>query len=220
MKQTFIVKENNPKLVLFFAGWGMNEQVFADYRPHGCDLLICYDYRSLSFDADLLASYSMIRVVAWSMGVWVAEKVLPTIGVKKMYSVACNGTPYPIDDERGIALDVFQGTCSGLNDLSLWKFFRRMCGMLTSFREFEQRAPKRAIEELKQELLTINELYNSCVSTTTYAWDKVYVGMADRIFLPANQLRAWGQSTEIVCVDEAHYSEVLLRKLIEEECYG
>lgn len=220
MKQIFIVKKNNPKLVLFFAGWGMDEHVFADYRPRGCDLLLCYDYRSLSFDGKLLSSYSEIRVVAWSMGVWAAEMVLPTIEVKKMYSVACNGTPYPIDDERGIELAVFQGTYSGLNELSLWKFFRRMCGTLVSFRDFEQRAPKRTIEELKQELFVINKLYNSNRGSIAYAWDKAYIGMSDRIFLPTNQLNAWGQTVKVVCVEEAHYSEILLRKLVEEGCCG
>ena len=46
MKQHFIIKNNQKHLLLFFAGWGMDETPFLQIRPTNKDWLICYDYRS------------------------------------------------------------------------------------------------------------------------------------------------------------------------------
>jgi biotin synthesis protein BioG len=51
MKQHFIIKNNQKHLLLFFAGWGMDETPFLQIHPTNKDWLICYDYRSLEFDA-------------------------------------------------------------------------------------------------------------------------------------------------------------------------
>lgn len=215
MKQTFIVKEGNAKLIILFAGWGMDERVFADYRPQQSDLLLCFDYRSLEFDANLLAPYSEVYVVAWSMGVWAAHQLFADAQLKRNGMIAFNGTPYPVDDERGIASTVYQGTYSGLTDVSLWKFFRRMCGSAELTNLFRQRAPLRSVEELKEELLAIREQHESCLAHRCCQWDKAIIGADDRIFLPDNQLKAWQGCAEIVHCDVPHYSEDLLRELIE-----
>ena len=55
MKQHFIIKNNQKHLLLFFAGWGMDETPFLQIRPTNKDWLICYDYRSLEFDAIIFA---------------------------------------------------------------------------------------------------------------------------------------------------------------------
>ena len=82
MQQVFIIKQNNPNLLLFFAGWGMDVHPFEHFRPAHHDFLICYDYRSLHFDVSLLNGYKQIDVVAWSMGVWAATQVsFPTSAV-------------------------------------------------------------------------------------------------------------------------------------------
>ena len=53
MKQHFIIKNNQKHLLLFFAGWGMDETPFLQIHPTDKDWMICYDYRSLEFDADI-----------------------------------------------------------------------------------------------------------------------------------------------------------------------
>ena len=50
MKQVYIIKKNNPKLLLFFAGWAADETPFKQYCPQGMDYMICYDYRTLDFE--------------------------------------------------------------------------------------------------------------------------------------------------------------------------
>lgn len=69
MKQTFIIRNNGKHLLLFFAGWGMDETPFRHIHPAECDWMICYDYRSLEFDTTLIQAYSKITLIAWSMGV-------------------------------------------------------------------------------------------------------------------------------------------------------
>ena len=69
MKQRFIKKEGNSTLLLFFAGWGSDENLFAGPVQEGCDCLLCFDYKDLDFDYSLLEGYREIRVMAWSMGV-------------------------------------------------------------------------------------------------------------------------------------------------------
>ena len=43
MKQVFIKKENNPELILFFAGWGSDENLFCRDIKEGYDYMLCFD---------------------------------------------------------------------------------------------------------------------------------------------------------------------------------
>ena len=133
--------------LLFFAGWGMDETPFMHNLPPNKDLIICYDYRSLDFDSTLLSTYEGIYVVAWSMGVWAASQVLPDSNLPLKQSIAINGTPFPIDDMRGIPPAIFEGTLNNLNEATLQKFRRRMCGSGSAFQAFLEIAPQRPVEE-------------------------------------------------------------------------
>lgn len=205
MRQVYLIKEGHPCLLLFFAGWGMDENPFSGYNPAGCDWMICYDYRSLKFDYSLLKEYSSIRLIAWSMGVWAASQIFDDSLVRISESVAINGTNYPVDSEKGIDLMVFQGTLQGLNQVTLDKFFRRMCGLSPDLIAFIKKAPRRGIEELKDELRCIGE-WSAKLSPSTFRWGRAIVGSRDKIFLPACQQRAW-KNTCVEVRDIEHYSE-------------
>ena len=66
MIQKFLIKNNHPHLILFFAGWGMDETPFQQIHSSDCDWMICYDYRSLDFDDTLIQKYSHILTIAWT----------------------------------------------------------------------------------------------------------------------------------------------------------
>lgn len=71
MKQSYIIHEHHPRLLLFFAGWGADETPFKMYRPVASDFMVCYDYRTLDFDASGLEEYREInldRLVYGGMG--------------------------------------------------------------------------------------------------------------------------------------------------------
>ena len=68
MKHELIHSENSPRLLLIFAGWGMDADVFRDIRRPGYDVMVVWDYRSFFIDWSCTASYTEICLLAWSMG--------------------------------------------------------------------------------------------------------------------------------------------------------
>ena len=175
MKQYFIIKNNQKHLLLFFAGWGMDETPFLQIHPTDKDWMICYDYRSLEFDADILQEYSEITLIAWSMGVWAASQIMkqyPSLPLSQ--SIAINGTLSPIHETKGITPTIFEGTLQGLNEQSLQKFQRRMCGSAADYKAFQTVAPQRPVEELKEELAAIQKQYLS-LPPSDFAWQRATV---------------------------------------------
>ena len=214
MKQAFIIKQNNPHLLLFFAGWGMDKHPFEEYAPSNHDFLVCYDYTSLDFDYSVLSGYETVDVVAWSMGVWAASQIVGSIEQTITNTIAINGTPYPIDDNRGIPEAIFNGTLEGLNEATLKKFQRRMCGSADNFKHFQQVAPQRSVDALKEELAAIGSLYKSCPPKEV-KWSEAYIGLNDRIFPATNQQAAWKEATNISSGEESHYDEPLFKHYLD-----
>lgn len=214
MIQKFLITNNHPHLVLFFTGWGMDDTPFQQVYPNDYDWMICYDYRSLDFDETLIQKYSHITLVAWSMGVWAASQImqqLPHLPI--VQSIALNGTLYPIDDTRGISRSIFEGTLQGLNEQTLLKFQRRMCGSAAEYKEFLSVAPQRPVEELKEELAAIRCSYPA-LPPSSFTWQKAIIGKNDRIFLPENQRQAWKDKADLIEeTDAAHYQKELFDSL-------
>lgn len=244
MKQRFIIKNNQKRLLLFFAGWGMDETPFRSLHPSqalhpsdcnqttdynqsiycnqitDCDWMICYDYRTLEFDAMLLEEYIDITLIAWSMGVWVASHIMqrhPHLPVSK--SIAINGTTHPIHETKGIAPTIFEGTLQGLNEQTLLKFQRRMCSSTADYEAFRSVAPQRPADELKEELAAIQQHYLSS-PPSDFCWQKAIIGNNDRIFLPDHQWLAWRNKATIEMVDAAHYQKELFEKVLNNACVG
>jgi hypothetical protein len=204
-------KKAPSELLLFFAGWGMDEHPFLEYLPADNDSMICYDYRSLSFDDSLLAPYQQIRVIAWSMGVWAASRTLSGRNLPVSESIAVNGTPWPVDDEKGIATAIFRGTQEGLKKNTLQKFRKRMCGSKEALEHFMDHAPQRTVEDLREELILIGK-HSFYRHESSFEWDKIYIGLQDKIFLPSKQQKAW-EGKNMITVDCEHYPNTLWPKL-------
>ena len=211
MKCSWLIRNNNPGLVLLFSGWGGEDCLFREYRPSGVDFLVCSDYRDLDFDPGLLDGYDTIRVAGWSLGVWVASHVLQGISAPFSDRVAVNGTLHPVDDSFGIPVQVFRGTLERMDDLTLLKFRRRMCGSGEGLARFMSCGPVRTSGELKDELEC---LYRAVCAypVPEFTWTRALTGMSDRIFPPENQIAAWQSSgTPVITAGEEHYSENFFR---------
>lgn len=216
MKQVFLTQQHAPRLLVFFAGWGADTTPFRKYHPAACDYLLCYDYRTLDFDATAFASYGEIHVVGWSMGVWAASQALSDKPWPVKSSIAINGTPYPIDEQRGIPPEIYQGTLKGLTGASLHKFLRRMCADAAAFRSFLELTPRRPLDELREELVCIERLYSSLPSAS-FRWTQAVTGENDRIIPPDNQLRAWQeQQTPVRLTKDAHYQESTFQHYLQD----
>lgn len=220
MKQVYIIHRQQPRLLLFFAGWGADETPFRSYVPEGSDFMLCYDYRTLDFDTTGLDSYQEICVVGWSMGVWAATQVMGKLALPVTRSIAINGTPYPINEQKGISPAIFRGTIEGLTGASLHKFLRRMCADSHAFREFLQVTPRRPLEELREELEVIERQETRDKGRRTrdgFRWQLAIVGSNDRIIPPANQLAAWkALDVPVRQTEDAHYQEALFFHYLQE----
>ena len=78
------------KLILFFNGWAMTPVTVEHLSiPEGYDVLIFWDYRDdEAVELDFMA-YEEVRVVAWSMGVWAADRYLQSRHRLSWYGLSC-----------------------------------------------------------------------------------------------------------------------------------
>lgn len=236
MRQVFIKRNGGDRLILFFGGWGSGPELFRPYPvPADCDFMLCYDYKSLDFDAEILSGYSSIKLIAWSLGVWVASKVVPgyegLVG-KIGECIAVGGTELPVDDRYGIPHIVFEGTLASMSDITLKKFRRRMCGK--GLDKFLSLVPGRSAEELTEELSALydaikrrshlsdartgaTEATEKTGTSSALHWTSAYCGENDCIFPYANLECFWkGRLSEADFHHPpvAHYDYGLFGKLI------
>lgn len=220
MKLVFLKKNNLPTLTIFFLGWGMDEKVCANRTTTNSDFMVCYDYKSLDFNYDILDNYSGINIIGWSMGVWAASVIIEHIKNKSMpiiihNSIAINGTVTPIDDKFGIPTAIYQGTLNNLSERTLEKFNRRMCGTKEELLEFNTYKPQQSIDNLKQELSFISKAQNDNIANAN-GWNKAIIGESDMIFPKENQINAWNMTkyTETIICPIAHYSKKTIENTI------
>ncbi|TGY49436.1 DUF452 family protein [Rodentibacter caecimuris] len=189
-------------LLVYFAGWGTPISAVSHLAiPENYDLLICYDYRDLFLDFDF-SRYQKIRVVAWSMGVWVAERVLQGIPLES--ATAVNGTGLPCDDQVGIPFAVFKGTLDNLNETTRAKFERRICGDKANL-AFYHSLPMREFQEIQQELTALFHAIEQDRRTDLILWTNAIIGLKDKIFSPENQQRYWFTRCKINEIEGEHY---------------
>lgn len=215
MKQVFLRHEGQPCLLLFFAGWGAEEALFDPPTMPGHDCLLCYDYRSASFDASLLAPYAGIRLLAWSMGVRVAADTLSGLSLPWERRLAVGGTMTPVDDGRGIPEATFRATLAGFNGQSMLRFRRRMCGSSAESARIAALPLHRRLDDLREELDALWRRVEKSPAPA-FNWDAALIGTSDRIFPPENLRRAWAGVPQTER-PTAHYDRALFHELLSEE---
>lgn len=188
--KTKLISSQQANLLIYFTGWGTPASVVSHLAlQDGYDLLICYDYQDLGFPHFDFSRYQTIRLVAWSMGVWVAENVLPKINL--VSATAVNGTPFPKHDEWGIPVQIFNGTLQTLNAENRLKFERRICGDKQLLNAYLALPEQRSLAEIHLELEVLNAAIEKNLVTPKLHWTNVIVGEKDRIFSAQNQLAFW-----------------------------
>ena len=123
--------------------------------------------------------------------------------------IAINGTIKPIDDNYGILKKIYDLTIKGFNQSSCEKFVKRMFVETTAFSPF---LPKRTLEELKNELISL-KTYNG---DENFSFDLVYISEYDKIITPKNQLNFWNKRNEkILMLDCGHFPTSIFENLNE-----
>lgn len=153
MKTFWLNKKNNSKLILFFAGWGMDENPFEHLTTADYDVLIVYDYSELSFKENL-SQYDEITLIAWSMGVLTASLVCQNLNIKS--AIAVNGTQNPINAKFGINPKMYRLTLDNLTEATRDKFFQNMFLDEKEYENFQK--PHRNLENQREELENLQKI--------------------------------------------------------------
>lgn len=204
MKVTLIQPTHHAtQLILYFAGWGTTPQAVKHLAlPQNTDLAICYDYQDFQFPLDL-NQYQQIHLVAWSMGVWVAERVMQNIPVQQ--AIAINGTPLPMHDQYGIPVSVFNATLQQLSENSRNKFELRMCQSKALYQQYQQLADPRSLNNIQQELQWLHQQLNADQRHDLIHWDRAIIGEQDKIFPITNLQQYWQPRCPISTYAIPHY---------------
>jgi len=215
MKHHYIKQGTSDKLILIFSGWASDERLFSTFSDMEQDVCVCFDYRTLEWRSEtMFQTYREIEVIAWSLGVFVANRMLLDSGLPIVRAVAINGTLYPCDDEKGIPTAIYEGTEKNLTEENLLKFYRRMCCSTRSFenfRTFNFSFPVPELQEALQNIRMVQE-QNSLPSDKNI-FTEVIIGLSDRIFPPNNQKRAWEIFLNVKMVEMAHYDSAFSEKI-------
>ena len=222
MECKFWHNDKNKRLLIFFAGWGSDENLFPPPAAVGYDYMLCYNFGNPDSDFSIIEKYEGIVLIAWSLGVWAAEKIFAGAdmghAVNWVRKIAVNGTPSPKNDIFGIPVNIFDGTLKNFSPASLLKFRKRMCGSVRELELFNANLPARDEKSLYEELASIDNLIgNAPQGFIPDFWDMAVVGEKDYIFPAANQVKYW-QKCNVECVileNTAHYDSNLFLKLIK-----
>ena len=183
MKYKWLNQKNNPKIILFFNGWGMDENVVKHLDCEDYDVLMFYNYNTLEtdFDWDLLNIYSEKNLIAWSMGVMVGGKYLDKLGALKQ-TVAINGTLKPIDENYGIHPKIYDLTIKGFNEKGRKRFIDSM------FNKTIDINCNREIDEQHSELIALKNYQ----ANEAFEYNKVLISDNDKIIPTKSQVAFWG----------------------------
>lgn len=196
MKYKWLNNAKGKKLIIFFNGWGMNENVVKHLDCEDYDVLMFYDYNTLDtdFDFSLLNIYPEKNLIAWSMGVMIGGKYKTNL-LPLNQTIAINGTLKPIDVKFGIHPKIYDLTIKGFNEKGREKFINSM---------FDIQPPplpsplEREIEEQRSELIALKEI---CKLTPTITislgdkkvlYNKVLISNNDKIIPTKSQVAFWG----------------------------
>jgi biotin synthesis protein BioG len=196
MTSIFLNKKQNPDLILFFNGWGMDHSRFVEWSSGPYDILAVHDFAQLEALPDL-SGYKRIHLIAWSLGIWVAAKILADAkdGYSFATSLAINGTLNPIDAQDGIPPAIFDGTIENWEDVSAReKFGLRVSGTTETL-------TLRSPENQHAELIAMHQLIKSSPRPPNI-FKTALISTRDRIFPPASQRHFWSQCEDVTLIEK------------------
>ncbi len=186
MKYKWLNRGENNKIILFFNGWGMDENVVKHLDCEDYDVLMFYDYNTLEtdFDWDSLNIYSEKNLIAWSMGVMVGNCLAPSLALPlgEGRKIAINGTLKPIDENYGIHPKIYDLTIKGFNEKGRKRFIDSM------FNKTIDINCNREIDEQHSELIALKNYQ----ANEAFEYNKVLISDSDKIIPTKSQVAFWG----------------------------
>lgn len=204
MQSYWFNKQNNKKLIIFFGGWSFDFNPFKFLECLDYDVVMFYDYTTLSFDIDF-SGYDEIFLIGWSMGVFIASYLRDKLPDFKS-AIAVNGTAFPVDDEYGIPLKPFALSLMHAETGLKGKFTRNVFVDENLLKLYEKTPVERTIENRVSELVKLDELIKSYKFQYIPFYTKAIVGLKDKIIPTKNQLNFWNKfGVDILEIDCGHF---------------
>ena len=191
MKHKWLNHKHNSKLIIFFNGWGMDENVVKHLETEDYDVLMFYDYNTLDsdFDFNSLNIYPQKNLIAWSMGVMVSSCLVTSLVflLGEGRKTAINGTLKPIDAEFGIHPKIYDLTIKGFNEKGRKRFIDSMF-YGESIPHPNPLPKEREICEQHSELIALKNYK----ANETFKYNKILVSDNDKIIPTKSQVAFWG----------------------------
>lgn len=204
MQFHWLNKQNNSKLIIFFAGWSFDENPFKFLAYENFDVLIVCDYSTIDENIEKFTSYKEINLIAWSMGVFVAyllKDKLPKFNKK----IAINGTPLPVNDEFGIPIKPFLLTLRHAKTGLEGKFYQNIFDTKEEFEKYSTMSVNRSIENRETELKSLYDKIRSAEINYSRFYDKALISSRDKIIPTKNQINFWQNNAEIEMLESGHF---------------
>jgi len=196
MRFKWLNRNNNNNLIVFFNGWGMDENTVSSLCFGSYDVLAFCDYENFNIEPFDFSAYEKKYLTAWSMGVYVCNYFYEQFKNFDSYT-AINGTQKPIDDVYGIPEKIYDLTVNNFNENSCKKFMSK----ISSAVNLEEYC-SRSLEELKSELISIKNLKVQ----NYFVFNRAIISLSDRIIPVKNQINWWrSQEVPYEEINSSHY---------------
>lgn len=196
-------KDGNKKLLLFFCGWSFDYKPFERLACNDYDVLMLYDYNDLSIPIEILG-YEEYFLITWSMGVFVAyllKEKLPEFKEK----IAINGTPFPVDNEKGIPIKTFDLTLKYVDTGLQGKFQRNLFKTEEEFQKYLQNPVAREIPNQTSELVSLKKLIDKTDVDYKKYYNRAIISNTDKIIPTRNQHNCWDNVCPVVVLNSGHF---------------
>lgn len=212
MQYHWLNKQNNNKLIIFFAGWSFDEKPFEFLECEDFDVLMLYDYNSVienEYEAIQILNnsnnYKQKYLIAWSMGVYTAYILKDKLsGFTK--KIAINGTPYPVHNEFGIPEKPFLLTLRHARTGLEGKFYQNIFDKTEEFERYMLNPVQRTIENRESELKSLYKLIKETDVSYEKFYDKALISSNDKIVPTKNQINFYNDNnTDIKLIESGHF---------------
>lgn len=196
-------RDGNKKLLLFFCGWSFDYKPFERIECNDYDVLMLYDYNDLSIPIEILG-YEEYFLITWSMGVFVAyllKEKLPEFKEK----IAINGTPFPVDNEKGIPIKTFDLTLKYVDTGLQGKFQRNLFKTEEEFQKYLQNPVAREIPNQASELVSLKKLIDKTDVDYKKYYNRAIISNTDKIIPTRNQHNCWDNVCPVVVLNSGHF---------------
>lgn len=205
MRHHWLHHNNKKKLIVFFCGWGQDPKPFAPLGTENYDVLMLYNYQSIALPVDIKSisvAYESCELIAWSMGVMLANIVCADISEIFSHKLAISGSLSPVDDQFGIPPKQYIGTMKLFSEKVRDAFFQNMNLDAEIINTFNRNKPERSVEDQKKELEFLFSTARK-YGHESNIFEKALICGRDRIFPVENLMAFWGEKAEKI--DPPHF---------------